>query len=286
MDNITTSVHKVKKNDASPSSAMKRLHAESSHSLTQLCNYADMSYWDSRYAGQDQDPFFEWYLKYSDLRFVFDDNIQSKDDSILVLGCGNSNLSFDFIQDGYSYITNIDFSRIVIYQMEQKYPEMTWTQMNAMYMSFPDKEYEVAVDKGTLDCIFCNHGVEYLFKDVRIYINEVERILKDNGIWIVISHNSPEVLLKFFENDDTEDDNFMSFDLINVYLLYPDYEFDTDFSDSNNDHNGYYVYVCKKSLEKSEVKDKLLKEKEKICDRDVWKSSTKGKNVPKTEKIQ
>ena len=40
---------------------------------------------------------------------------------ILVLGCGNSNLSEDVLRDGWTGgITNVDFSEVVIEQMKAK----------------------------------------------------------------------------------------------------------------------------------------------------------------------
>lgn len=55
-----------------------------------------------------------------------------KEDSILVAGCGNSRLSEDMYEDGYSSLANIDISRVVVDQMSDKYkekPALTWQQV-------------------------------------------------------------------------------------------------------------------------------------------------------------
>lgn len=44
-----------------------------------------------------------------------------KDDNILMVGAGNSRLSEDMFDDGYTTITNIDISRVVIDQMIARY---------------------------------------------------------------------------------------------------------------------------------------------------------------------
>lgn len=40
-----------------------------------------------------------------------------KDDNILMVGCGNSRLTEDMFDDGFTTLTNVDVSRVVIEQM-------------------------------------------------------------------------------------------------------------------------------------------------------------------------
>lgn len=42
---------------------------------------------------------------------------------MLDIGCGNSRVAEDMVMDGYFDILSIDFSRIVIDQMEDRYKE-------------------------------------------------------------------------------------------------------------------------------------------------------------------
>lgn len=44
-----------------------------------------------------------------------------KDDNILMVGCGNSRLSEDMFDDGFTTLTNIDVSRVVVDQMAARY---------------------------------------------------------------------------------------------------------------------------------------------------------------------
>ena len=41
-------------------------------------------------------------------------------DRMLVIGCGNSEISADLFDNGYTHITNIDFSPLVIEEMIAK----------------------------------------------------------------------------------------------------------------------------------------------------------------------
>ena len=69
-----------------------------------------------------------------------------------MVGCGNSRLSMDLYDVGFTRITNIDISEIVIKQMQESNktdrPDMLFYQMDATKMSFSDETYSVICDKG------------------------------------------------------------------------------------------------------------------------------------------
>lgn len=70
-----------------------------------------------------------------------------------MVGCGNSKLSEQMFQDGYQNIINIDISPTVISQMNEQFPHMTWKVMDATKMDFIDGEFDIIIDKGTLDAL-------------------------------------------------------------------------------------------------------------------------------------
>jgi EEF1A lysine methyltransferase 4 len=70
-----------------------------------------------------------------------------------MVGCGNSKLSDQMYQNGYKNIVNIDISPSVIDQMKEKFPYMVWEVMDATKMSYKDGEFDVILDKGTLDAL-------------------------------------------------------------------------------------------------------------------------------------
>lgn len=49
-------------------------------------------------------------------------------DKILVVGCGNSDLSHQLWLAGYENQLNIDISTVVIAQMKKQYPGLTFVQ--------------------------------------------------------------------------------------------------------------------------------------------------------------
>ena len=77
-------------------------------------SYASQTYWDKRYTASGQDESYEWLESYATLRGILKKFLTHKDIKILMLGCGNANLSADIYDDGYRNITNVDFSKVVI----------------------------------------------------------------------------------------------------------------------------------------------------------------------------
>lgn len=93
---------------------------------------------------------------------------------ILMLGCGNADLSADMYDNGYKNITNVDFSKVVIEQMINKNgverPEMTWQVLDITDMSvFETDTFDIVIDKSTIDSLFCTED----------YILQVASMLKE-----------------------------------------------------------------------------------------------------------
>ena len=57
-------------------------------------------------------------------------------------------LAYNFLITGYSTITNVDVSRVVIDQMIDRYkdkPTLQWQQMNVTALDFPDETFDVVI---------------------------------------------------------------------------------------------------------------------------------------------
>ncbi|KAL5014587.1 hypothetical protein ScPMuIL_008857 [Solemya velum] len=81
--------------------------------------YKTQEYWDERYKSEKS---FEWFAGYSSFKTFIKADVQPSD-KILVLGCGNSQMSYDMYQDGYQNIVNVDYSPVVIETMREEYEE-------------------------------------------------------------------------------------------------------------------------------------------------------------------
>ena len=71
-------------------------------------------------------------------------------------GCGNSSMSGEMYDAGYRRITNIDYSSVCVDAMAARHahcPGMTWRQMDARQLDFPDASFDIVLEKATLDAM-------------------------------------------------------------------------------------------------------------------------------------
>ena len=70
-------------------------------------NYSKKEFWNDRFGKTTGN--FDWYADWTQLKPKFSKLI-NVDSSVLMVGCGNSKMSTQMIQDGYKNITNISLS--------------------------------------------------------------------------------------------------------------------------------------------------------------------------------
>jgi ubiquinone/menaquinone biosynthesis C-methylase UbiE len=71
-------------------------------------------------------------------------------------------LGHDMYKDGYENITNVDYSSIVINQMKERYSHMTnmkWLEMDIRDLKFKDGEFDIVIDKATLDALLVSFSI-------------------------------------------------------------------------------------------------------------------------------
>jgi len=147
--------------------------------------YADPTFWESRF--REQEGMFDWYATFSELSAVFNEFCPPNDSlRLLMVGCGNSELSAQMHAAGYHQITNIDIAPAAVEKMSQSFADlnMDWKVMDATAMSFPDHSFGLAVDKGTLDAMMSGDGAS-----AAPMVAEIHRTLKPGGIFVLVSHN-------------------------------------------------------------------------------------------------
>eukprot|EP00850_Spirogloea_muscicola_P008546 SM000045S16291 [mRNA] locus=s45:698278:703942:+ [translate_table: standard] len=144
--------------------------------------FRSKQFWETFFERRGDEP-FEWYSEWDELRGFLRD-LCATDEDILVAGCGNSELSAQWFDAGYTKITNIDFSRKVIQDMLKKHVTvrrtMRWLVMDMTSTKFPDATFDVVFDKGGLDALMGEPGEEATEVGQR-FLSEVARLIKPNG---------------------------------------------------------------------------------------------------------
>jgi len=162
-----------------------------------MAQYGKKDYWDERYS-KDVEP-FDWYQRYEGIKSITDRYVKPTD-KVLMLGCGNSRLSEDLWENNIKNIVNIDFSEICIQHMKAKHddkaPSMTWQKMDITNIEYPDGAFDCVIDKGTMDSILCGEGST---KQCAKMMQEISRVLKPSGVYVVVSYGQPDYRLNYFD---------------------------------------------------------------------------------------
>ncbi|XLS98358.1 hypothetical protein HN51_041093 [Arachis hypogaea] len=116
---------------------------------------------------------------------------------LLIPGCGNSRLSEHLYDAGYTGLTNIDFSKVVISDMLRRNvrlrPHIRWRVMDMTNMQLEDESFDAIIDKGGLDALM---EPELGPKLGNQYLSEVKRVLKPGGKFLCLTLAESHVLGK------------------------------------------------------------------------------------------
>ncbi|XP_062409946.1 EEF1A lysine methyltransferase 4 isoform X2 [Sardina pilchardus] len=157
--------------------------------------YKDVEYWDERYKTEQS---FEWFGDLSKFHHLLQCHV-NKEDSILVLGCGNSSMSADMHRAGFAAITNIDYSPVCIATMAQRHADcagMSWLCMDARRLDFADGSFDVVLEKGTLDAMLVDEKDPWRVSEetarlMHQILKEVSRVLKPGGRFVSVTFAQP-----------------------------------------------------------------------------------------------
>ncbi|ONM03098.1 S-adenosyl-L-methionine-dependent methyltransferase superfamily protein [Zea mays] len=196
--------------------------------------YGEAWYWDERYR-KEAGP-FDWYQKYPALAPLLRLYL-APHQRLLLVGCGNSVFGENMIDDGYQDVVNIDISSVVIEQMKKKYhdkPQLKYMKMDVKNMSdFESGSFDAVIDKGTiiiavldsimdatanicklmpnmslvsnpfllfagtLDSLMCGQNSQ---ENATKMLEEVNRILKENGVYMLITYGDPSYRLRLLKD--------------------------------------------------------------------------------------
>ncbi|TVU05069.1 hypothetical protein EJB05_48219 [Eragrostis curvula] len=160
--------------------------------------YGEAWYWDERYR-KEAGP-FDWYQKYPALAPLLRLYVATHQ-RLLLVGCGNSVFGENMVDDGYLDVVNIDISSVVIDQMKKKYqdkPQLKYMKMDVKNMSdFQSGSFDAVIDKGTLDSLMCGQNSQ---ENATKMLEEVNRILTENGVYILITYGDPSYRLHILKD--------------------------------------------------------------------------------------
>ena len=110
-------------------------------------DFASKDYW-KEFFNKRKDP-FEWYGTYFELAYILNRYVK-KQDEILMVGCGNSELSEElYSRNDCKLITNIDISENVIERMKEKAKqnesEMIYEVGDVTKMKYSDERFNVVI---------------------------------------------------------------------------------------------------------------------------------------------
>lgn len=117
------------------------------------------------------------------------------------------------------------------------------------------------MDKGLFDALLCTQTSSITIAQ---YLFEVERLLDDEGVFVVISHGNPEQRLPLMEQYDIDEPLFTPW-VIEVQALLKPREYPDEVLDPKDPGAMYFIYICKKTKElvtKKKVRLGRLKKKE------------------------
>ncbi|KAF7807167.1 methyltransferase-like protein 13 [Senna tora] len=109
-----------------------------------------------------------------------------------------SSFSEGMVEDGYESVVNIDISSVVVEAMQNKYrdrSQLKYMQMDVRDMSaFESDSFGAIIDKGTLDSLLCGNNSR---QNATMMLEEIWRVLKDKGVYILITYGAPLYRLRF-----------------------------------------------------------------------------------------
>uniref|UniRef100_A0A8C6WDS1 EEF1AKMT4-ECE2 readthrough transcript protein n=1 Tax=Nannospalax galili TaxID=1026970 RepID=A0A8C6WDS1_NANGA len=147
----------------------------------QNLDYCKVQYWDQRYKDAAVSGPYEWFGDFASFRALLEPELRPED-RILVLGCGNSALSYELFLRGFPNVTSVDYSSVVVNAMQVCHahvPSLRWETMDARALSFPSGSFDVVLEKGTLDALLAGEPDPWTVSSEGVHA--VDQVLSEVG---------------------------------------------------------------------------------------------------------
>ena len=173
--------------------------ADNTEEEDHVTEYGEAKYWDDRYSQYSP---FDWLLEYKHFKEAGMTSFFRKNDMFVMLGCGSARFSSEMYDDGYENIYNIDLSQVVINDEQAKNAHrvnMHYDVMDVQNLDFDDEQFDVSIDKSTMDCLFCCSESTHIISNM---MTEAWRTLKPGGLFMTISLHEEEKVLPYIQLDE------------------------------------------------------------------------------------
>ena len=168
--------------------------------------YKRKAYWDERFQTEDN---YEWLCGFKDVAQYLNTDVP-KDASVLILGCGNSPFSAEMADGGYTNITSVDFSSVVVEKMKAKYstthPALKWVvaDVKRLDLRFDRLSFDVVIDKACLDALVCDEGDPWSPNEATVFdmenaLNSIAGTVRPGGLFISIGFQQPHFRQRYLK---------------------------------------------------------------------------------------
>ena len=185
-------------------------------------DYSDPNYWETRYRDEES---FEWlgvakdaYLPaldrlLTDLGAKADRNGDRGDGkTVLILGCGNSELSADLHDLGFTSVLSTDISPACIAKMAERHRDkvgLEWKVMDILDLPLEAGSVDIVLEKATLDSFLAGEASPWnLSKEGRDMIEksltEISRVLRPSGAFVSLTFAQPHFRLPLYAKREYE----------------------------------------------------------------------------------
>lgn len=131
-----------------------------------------------------------------------------------MLGCGNSTLSPQMHDAGYTNMVNIDYSSNLISRLARRYPDQTYLEMDITQLTLAPNvsllggacSFDIALDKGTMDALMAEakgssvwNPSDKVITNIRAMLQGVDHLLKVGAKMIYITFGQPHFRTKWLQ---------------------------------------------------------------------------------------
>jgi len=166
--------------------------------------YASVDYWNERYANEEE---YDWLGDYDAFKALIHKHV-AKSDRILMVGCGNSQLSQQMYADGYENILSTDISEVCIKNQQEAFPHLQWQVADIKHLEqIKDESFDVVIEKATLDALLVGekspwHPSDEGLETVDSALREISRVLSfKSGRFLSLTFAQPHFRMPFYAKE-------------------------------------------------------------------------------------